>query len=114
MSKRAMLVFGLMCAIAAACAVDDLTTESEQTICRPDIDDCPGGHPLTESELRGETRRRYGQPTGRLECSAIHVEPGIHYTTCSVSANGLTLFSCTFNYGVSGDGDATIQAVNCG
>lgn len=100
-------------AVLTACVADVSTSETEQTICNDTQPNCPGGHPITSAELRGDTRTRYGQPTGRVSCTAIHSLPGIHNTICTVSLGGLTLFQCTFNYYVDTDGDATIQSTAC-
>jgi hypothetical protein len=38
----------MLCAMAMiGCATSDTTDSSGQSICNPDIDDCPGGHPIT-------------------------------------------------------------------
>jgi hypothetical protein len=109
-----MLALLFFCLSLLACTTQPSSSESAQSICNPDIDNCPGGHPITDAELRGETRSRYGSTAGRVACSAIHSAPGVHYTTCAVSAGGTILFVCTFNYSVSDDGDTTIQSIDCG
>lgn len=99
---------------ASGCAVQsDTVSSDEQDVCNENRDSCPGGHPITDSELRGETRRRYGSPIGKLSCSAIHVEPGNHYTSCEVSIGDTKLFHCTFGYSVNPNGDTTITSTDC-
>jgi hypothetical protein len=98
---KAMLPLAL-----SACVIT--TSTIQQGLCTVDEPGC-----VTPWSLVNATRERYGSPTGKVACSPISSTQGINYTSCTVSAGSVTLFSCTFSYYVDEDGESSIQSIDC-